>query len=527
MMRSASRGGLDAASRPFLHGAVLPYLLLFGLLLPTATATAQHAAVEAARQYRAAHAAEILEDFGELLAIPNVASDSAGIHRNAEYLRDVFEARGVVIEILKIPGAPPLVYGEIRTPGATRTLGIYVHYDGQPVDPSRWTHDPWTPTLYTASMEQGGVPRPFPAPGEPVDPEWYLYARSAGDDKAPLGALLATLDALRTHDIALTTNVKFMFEGEEEAGSDHLAAYLDRYGDRYADVDVWLFCDGPVHQSRRPQLVFGVRGVTGLEVTVYGALRSLHSGHYGNWAPVPGFLLAHLLASMKDDDGHVLIDGFYDSAAPGGVAERQALAALPSYDAEIMHELGLARVEGAGAALGERLLLPSLTIKGLESGNVGAKARNVIPASATAALGVRLVKGNDPEAMLDLVEAHIRAHGFHIVRDAPDPATRRAHPKIARVVRGGGYPAARTSMDLPLARDVAAAIEAAAGEPPILVPTFGGSLPLYLFTDVLGQPTLILPIANHDNNQHAPDENLRLANLFYGIDLYAALLTMP
>ncbi len=501
-------------------------LFVFALLLSQA-ASAQSPAVEAARTYRAAHGAEILAGFAELLAIPNVGSDSAGIHRNAMFIQAAFERRGARIERLKLPGAPPLIYGEIDVPGATRTLGVYVHYDGQPVDETRWTHAPWQPTLYTASMEQGGQPRPMPAPGEAVDPAWYLYARSAGDDKAPLGALLAALDALRDAGLALTSNVRFLFEGEEEMGSPHLARYLERYGDRYADVDVWLFCDGPVHQSRRPQLVFGVRGVTGLEVMVYGATRSLHSGHYGNWAPVPGFLLADLLASMKDEDGRVRIDGFYDSVAPLGQAERAALANLPSFDDELRQELGLARTEGEGASLAERLLLPALTVKGLESGNVGAKARNVIPATATASLGIRLVKGNDPEAMLDLVEAHIRRQGFHIVRDDPDHATRLRYPKIARVTRGGGYPAARTPMDLPLAQAVIRAMTDAAGEAPILVPALGGSLPLYLFTDVLGKPALIVPIANHDDNQHAPDENLRLANLFYGIDLYAALLTMP
>ena len=484
-------------------------------------------ALEAARSYRAAHGAEILTAFADLLTIPNVGSDSAGIHQNADYIKAAFEKRGVHIDLLKLPGAPPLIYGEINTPGATRTLGIYVHYDGQPVDETRWTHGPWQPVLYTASMEQGGQPRPLPPPGTPVDPEWYLYARSAGDDKAPLGALLPALDALREAGIALTSNVKFLFEGEEEMGSPHLAEYLRRYGERYADVDVWLFCDGPVHQSRRAQLVFGVRGVTGLEVTVYGATRSLHSGHYGNWAPVPGFLLADLLATMKDETGRVLIDGFYDTVAPLGALEREALANLPSYDETLRQELGLARTEGEGASLAERLLLPSLTVRGLSSGNVGARARNIIPASATAALGIRLVKGNDPQAMIDLVENHIRKQGFHIVRDEPDQATRLRYPKIARVRRGGGYPAARTPMDLPIAQNVVAAMTDAAGEPPILVPALGGSLPLYLFTDVLGKPAVIAPIANHDDNQHAPDENLRLANLWYGIDLYAALLTMP
>ncbi len=291
---------------------------------------------------------------------------------------------------------------------------------------------------------------------------------------------------------------------------------------------MWLFFDGPVHQSGRPQITFGVRGVTGMALTVYGPMRSLHSGHYGNWAPVPGQLLADLLASMKDGDtGKVLIDGFYDTVDPIGPQERAALDALPSYDAALKEELGLARTEGEPETLAERLLLPSLTVKGLASGNVGALARNVIPSTAEASLGLRLVKGNDPEHMLDLVEAHIRGQGFHIVREDPDRETRLRYPKIVKVTRGVGYPAARTPMDTPVAQEVVAAARVVAGDDLLLVPALGGSLPLYLFTQTMGKPALIVPVANHDDNQHAPDENLRLANLWYAVDLYAALLTMP
>jgi len=272
---------------------------------------------------------------------------------------------------------------------------------------------------------------------------------------------------------------------------------------------------------------FGVRGVTGMEITVYGPSRALHSGHYGNWAPVPGQMLASLLASMKGDDGTVLVDGFYDTVEPLGDAECAALAALPKYDEEIKGELGLARTEGEPASLAERLLLPSLTVRGLESGNVGALTRNVIPSTATAALGVRLVKGNDPEHMLDLVEAHIRGQGYHIVREDPDQETRLSYPRIAKVTREHGYPAARTAMDVPIVQDVIAAARQAVGDDLVLSPGMGGSLPLYLFTDRLGKPALIVPVANHDDLQHAPNENLRIGNLWYAIDLYGALLTMP
>ena len=162
--------------------------------------------------------------------------------------------------------------------------------------------------------------------------------------------------------------IKFFFEGEEEAGSARLRRYLEGNRALLDDIDIWLFFDGPVHQSRRPLLTFGVRGVTGLEVTVYGPSRPLHSGHYGNWAPVPGQMLAELLASMKAPDGRVTVPGFYETVEPLGDLERAALQSLPDYDGQLMAELGLMRTEGEGASLAERLLLPSLTVRGLSSG---------------------------------------------------------------------------------------------------------------------------------------------------------------
>jgi len=229
---------------------------------------------------------------------------------------------------------------------------------------------------------------------------------------------------------------------------------------------------------------------------------------------------------MKDADGNVLIPGFFDTVEPLSEAERRALETIPASDADLMAEFGLARTEGEGT-LSERLLLPSLNIRGLSSAGVGAKARNVIPPTATAAIDIRLVKGNDPGAMVDLVERWIADQGYTVIHEDPDMEIRRSHPRLAKVVRSGGYVAARTSMDHPLVQKLIQAAETAAGEPVVLVPGLGGSLPLYLFTERWDCPMVIVPMANHDDNQHAPDENLRLANLWYGIDLMASILTMP
>lgn len=500
-------------------------MITVAAILPCGVALASDDAVEAARRFRRDNEARILRDYATMLALPNFGGNLDDITRAAEDLRRRFAARGASMELLQLPGVPPLVVGDLPAPGATRTLGIYVHYDGQAPSGADWVNPPYEPTLWDGPHDRGGKPIAMPEEGEPVDPEWRLYARSASDDRVPFPAMLAALDALQAAGIPRTWNVKFLFEGEEELGSANLGRYLETYGDRL-DVDLWLFCDGPVHQSGAPQLVFGVRGDSHLELTVYGPARPLHSGHYGNWAPVPAQTLAELIATFKDDEGNVAVEGFYDSVAPLGREELEALQRLPVNDAELRAELGLGRTEGGGQTLSERLLLPSLTVRGLRSGDVGAAARNVIEDRAVASLDIRLVKGNEPEHMLDLIERHIQAQGFHIVREDPDLETRARYPKLVKVEREEGYPAARSDMGLPIVEGLIEAVQSASERRLLLVPALGGSLPLYLFTESLGRPAVILPIANHDNNQHASNENIRIGNLWYGIDVYAAVLTM-
>jgi len=162
---------------------------------------------------------------------------------------------------------------------------------------------------------------------------------------------------------------------------------MEMKADELGEVDIWLFCDGPAHQSGRPQLTFGVRGAMGMEVTVYGATRNLHSGHYGNWTPDTGSILAHLLASMKDEDGNVLVEGWYDTADPIGEEEQAALESIPDVDPLLREELGLAWTEGQPETIAERLLLPALNIRGLTSGNTGALARNVTVEPSTEVVG--------------------------------------------------------------------------------------------------------------------------------------------
>lgn len=479
----------------------------------------------AAHRYRVAHEATILREFTELLAIPNLASDRVNIRRNADLLVQMLEHRGIAARLLELPDAPPAVFGELKVPGAKHTLVLYAHYDGQPLDPAQWATPPWTPTLRNKSLLEGGVPIPMPTSDNGhIDGEARLYARSSGDDKASIIAMLTALDAMRSATLGASVNLKFFFEGEEEAGSPHLEQMLERHRD-VLTADAWLFCDGPNHQSGHQQVQLGVRGVTGLELTVYGPTRALHSGHYGNWAPNPGAMIARLIASMRDDNGRITIAHYYDDVRPISASEREAISAIPPVDVELRRSLGLAHTEANDAQLAERIMLPALNVRGIQVGAVGELAANVISTEARASFDFRLVPSQKPEKVRELVNAHIRSQGYFVTSDSVTMAVRLAHTRVAQVRWSkGGYPASRASIDQAFARAVVRAVGDGLGKPPLLLPTMGGSGPLYLFEQVLRTPVIVLPIANFDDNQHAANENLRIQNLWDGIEVYTGLV---
>ena len=476
------------------------------------------------RSYRESHEREIVRQFAELLAIPNLASDSANIRRNAQYISTSLQQRGVKAKLLDVSGGPPIVFGELNTPGAQTTLIFYAHYDGQPVDLAQWATNPGKPVVRDGMLEQGGKEVSLDSLPQSIPPEWRIYARSAGDDKTPIQALLTALDALNANRIPLTVNVKFFFEGEEEAGSPHLPSAIQKYSD-LLKADAWILCDGPVHQTRRMQVFFGARGEAGVELTVFGPNRALHSGHYGNWAPNPAILLAELLASMRDRDAKIKIAGFYDDVRPVTESEKEAIRQMPDVDTRLKEELGLAWTEGQPEPIAMRIMAPALNVRGIETGHVGDKTQNAIPTEARASIDFRLVPNQTPERIRELLERHIQSQGFYVIDHQPTAEERRAHARIIQAEWGPGNPPARTSMDLPIARAVVTAIEKTTGEAIIKAPTLGGTVPMYLFTDVLKTPVIGVPIANHDNNQHSANENLRIRNLWDGTEIFAGLLT--
>src|SRR5688572_16709317 len=444
-------------------------------------------------QFVASHQQAIMREFVELLAIPNVAADRANVRRNANLLSTLFAKRGFTAEILETDGNP-LVFAELRVSDAKRTLLFYAHYDGQPVDPKGWSQpSPFTPVLRNARLEDGGKEIPNFLALEQFPPEARLYARSASDDKAPIIALLTAIDALASLKQRPSSNVKVILDGEEEARSPSLSATMGRYRDKYR-ADVMLILDGPLHASGKPTLSFGARGNLVFQLTTFGPKFALHSGHYGNWAPNPAWDLTRLLASMKDANGRVLVDGFYDDVPGLSEEKRKILAGVPDRPDDLMRFFGIGRTEQVGDNLQEALQFPSLNIRGLHSGDIGDQARTIIPERATAEIDVRLVKETDPERMLQRVLNHIRAQGFHVLVNAePDDDARARYPQIVRISRVESTKAYRTEMTLPESQALIRTLEHAWGAPPVRNRTMGGTVPIDFFIQALGMPAVIVP----------------------------------
>jgi acetylornithine deacetylase/succinyl-diaminopimelate desuccinylase-like protein len=459
----------------------------------------------------------------DLLAIPNVAADRAGIRRNAEHLRGLLEKRGFSAELLETAGNP-LVYGERRVPGATRTLLVYCHYDGQPVDPKGWRQpDPFKPIVRAGKdgAEVTGL-----ASRKHLDRDWRIYARSASDDKSPIVMMLAAIDALKSAALEPTVNIRVVLDGEEEAGSPSLVPAITRYRDKLS-ADLMVILDGPQHSSGRPTIAYGARGIARADITVFGPRAGVHSGNYGNWVPNPAQRLALLLASMKDDTGRVLVAGWNDGIETLTPQEEQMVASVPDDAGAILKAFGVAQPESAYPKLQQALQYPTLNVRGMVSAFVGAGARTIIPDSATASIDIRLVKETPAEAMIEKIRAHVRKQGYHIVDGEPDDATRAKYSKIARLATfGDGTSAFRTSPLNPQAAALARSLREVHGVEPVHLRTLGGTVPIAPFIEALGFPAVLVPTVNFDNNQHEENENLRIANLLDGILTVAAILRM-
>lgn len=513
-------------------------LLLAGFTSPPAAAavpggSSELPSAERLAELAARAAAEAWEPYRELLSLPSDANIPEHIPPNVAWMRSAFESRGFAVQRLETPGAPLLLArrsgeGGGAAGGKRHTVLIYLQVDGQPVDPSRWDQqDPWKPVLKEPA--EGDAWREIPwqrLEGGEVDPDWRVFARAAADAKGPVVAFLAALDAFAETGAPQSYDLKVIMDFEEELGSPNLPAAVQEHREALA-ADMLLIFDGPRHATNRPTLYFGARGIATATLTVFGPRVPQHSGHYGNYAPNPAVRLAQLLASMKDEEGRVTLPGYYDGVEIDP-ATREILGRIPDDEEEIRQRLGIARPEAVGATYQEALQYPSLNVRGMASAWVGPDKRTIVPASATAEIDIRLVPEVSAERLIGLLREHVESRGYHLLPGRePTDEERLRYPRLASFTSYVAYDAFRTPYDSEVGQWLNAALLRAFGEEPIRIRMVGGSIPISPFVVTLGVPAVGVPIVQLDNNQHSPNENLRVGNFVDGVRTYLAVLTQP
>jgi len=464
-----------------------------------------------------------LQQLREFIALPNDANYLEDIDKNIAWLENAFKARNFDTKILETSNTP-LFFAERKYPNATSTVLFYMHFDGQSVDKSKWSQkDPYESTLREKSADGAWEIMDWNKSESDIDPDWRIFGRSASDDKGPIVMLLNAIAAMDENNMEGAVNIKVVLDGEEEKGSRQLEMAVEKYGD-ILSADHMIINDGPMHLSGEPTVIFGCRGNVTINITAYGPKSHQHSGHYGNYAPNPVFRLSQLLASMKDEDGRVIIEGYYDGIVFDDAA-KAIMAAVPDDVALIHKTIGIAQPEKVGNNYQEALQYPSLNVRGISAAWVGKEARTIVPAEALAAIDMRLVPESDPNRLIDLVKKHIESKGYLVLDRAPTDEERLSHPRIVQLEtsRKATMPF-RTDVNSPTGQWVQKAMLDGWGKDPIKIRIMGGTVPITTFINGLDIPAVIVPLVNADNNQHSPDENLRVGNITNGIRTYMSIL---
>jgi acetylornithine deacetylase/succinyl-diaminopimelate desuccinylase-like protein len=469
-------------------------------------------------------------EYLQLLSIPSDSIVPADIQKTAEFIATGFQKRGFSTKLLENQGKP-MVYAEFKktVPGA-KTILFYMHMDSQPVVPSEWSQaDPWKPVIKSKNAagkwEEVPQDRIF---AQNLDPELRFFGRSTSDDKGPIMMFMAAFDAMNSLGIQPGINVKVIIDSEEEKGSPSIRAVVNANKELLKSDGIIIF-DGPSHASNRPTLIFGNRGNTRTTLTVYGPKAPLHSGHYGNYVPNPAMRLAQLLASMKDENGRVLVADYYAniSLTP---EEKAILLETGDDEAAIKARVGIAKAETVGASYQEALQYPSLNIRGMASASIGAKASNIVPHNATAELDLRTTPETPPTYLFGKVTEHIKKQGYHLTPGEPSDDERAKYDKLATYKMGSGGKAVRTPMNDPLGVWAYTAMKNSpqnTGKTPVRIRMMGGSVPTDSLVEGLAVPFVIMPLVNGDNNQHSFDENLRMGHYLDGIQTVVELVKAP
>ncbi|MDH5476411.1 MAG: M20/M25/M40 family metallo-hydrolase [Cyclobacteriaceae bacterium] len=458
----------------------------------------------------------------ELLSIPNDATYTSDIEKNVQWCENAFQTRNFTTTRIQT-ATVPLLLAERINKKAKKTVLIYLQIDGQPVDTSRWYQkSPYLPAL-KKQLPDGTWEEIDWENIKDYNDNWRVFARSASDAKGPVAMFLAALDAIANEQFEPNYNVKVIMDFEEELGSPRLPKAVDE-NIKLLKSDMLIIFDGPRHISNSPTLSFGARGIATITLTTYGPIVAQHSGHFGNYAPNPALRLSRLLASMKDDDGKVTIPEFYDGVSIDMETEK-ILKAVPDDENQIRDRLQLGSVDKVGRYYQESIQYPSLNIRGMQSGWINEKARTIVPGWARAEIDVRLVLESDPKKLIHLIKQHIIDKGYYVTDSIPTKAERMNHAKVATFSSEISYQSFRTNFDSEVGLWLRKATKRAYGKAPIMIRMSGGSIPISPFVTTLGIPAVTVPTVNRDNNQHSPNENIRLGNYREGIKTMIAILT--
>ncbi len=466
----------------------------------------------------------VLEKHRQFVSIPNVATVHADMYKNVDFIKPEFEQLGFNVQLLE-SATLPVFFAEKTVDVKAKTILFYFHLDGQAVNPANWDQEnPFVPVLKKQDKSGHWQTIDWQNINTKIDPDWRLFGRAAADDKGPITMMLSAIKLLQDEGVAPAYNVKIILDLQEEAGSQGFLSTLDKYKKHYA-ADYMIIMDGPAHSSNKPTLTFGCRGVAWFSMTTYGAKLPQHSGHYGNYAPNPVFAMSHLLASMKNEQGRVTIEGYYDGIELSPEI-KTILENVPDKEAEIRKSLGIHIADEVGNSYQEALQYPSFNVRHIETSWKGPGVKTIIPESITAHVDVRLVAETDGAKQLEKIKKHIKKQGYLLLNREPSDAERLQHSKIVWFDGHPGINAFRTDMNTPIGQRLISKLTSSFGERPVTIRTMGGTVPIVPAINTLKIPAVIVPMVNIDNNQHNPNENLRIGNMIQGIKMSMVILSM-
>jgi len=470
---------------------------------------------------------ESIESFREFLSIKNDANFKNEMKPLIEWGINNFKKYGFEVERLETPELPLLLASKIISEDLN-TLLIYLQFDGQPVDNSKWDQE----NPYKAVLK------------EKIDNEYRIidwsrldnitfddikkkdlriFARSASDAKGPVMMIINALEIMKRNNIELEYNLKVIMDFEEEISSPNLADAVKKYSSKLKS-DALLIFDGPKHPSNLPTLTFGARGISDITLITYGPIVPQHSGHFGNYAPNPVFRMSEILSSMKDPKGRVTIPGFYDGIE---LDEKtlKILAEVPDDEEKMMNDMQFKKPDNVGKNYQESIQYPSINVRGIESGWVREEVRTIVPSECIAEIDVRLVLESDPIRLHNLIKSHIQELGYYVIDRRPTKDERLKHNKIVTFVSSFDYDAFRTDIESEIGKWLVKSLKKTFGIEPVKKRTSGGSVPISPFVNTLGIPAVTVPTVNQDNNQHSPNENIKIENYITGIETYLGILT--